>query len=265
MTELDDIQEQILLENGLVNAKKVDKKYFDYVRSDNNFDLFNAGYYDCEQLLNYLSKKQLDDYLFVSNGFYAFVLFDIDSLTLIQLVYIKDDFKVIDSYIKQFNDRMIKQMNPLQVVNTTDKAYKIMILRLLLISNKVEDEGKRKVALSAYQHSEYHFADFDFKKLFLETKNNAEDLNKLHSKELGSIIKIWRGVSSKSSNLEDALGWTLSKDIALKFAKRFNTDDGNDHLYSSFVDGKDVLAYIDAEEEILVDYNDLTSIEEEDI
>ena len=74
--------------------------------------------------------------------------------------------------------------------------------------------------------------------------------------EMSGEITIYRG--SNEDEYYDALSWTTNIDIARKFSRRFN-DDGT--VFSAKINKADILAYFDAEEEVVVNYKKLKDIE----
>ena len=74
--------------------------------------------------------------------------------------------------------------------------------------------------------------------------------------EMSGEITIYRG--SNEDEYYDDLSWTTNIDIARKFSRRFN-DDGT--VFSAKINKADILAYFDAEEEVVVNYKKLKDIE----
>lgn len=66
---------------------------------------------------------------------------------------------------------------------------------------------------------------------------------------LPEVVRVYRGVGKIHEDHEsERLSWTLDIDVARKFAKRFkNSDKG--HIYSGFVNKRDILAYFDSRNE----------------
>lgn len=85
-------------------------------------------------------------------------------------------------------------------------------------------------------------------------ENNLRDLN-----NNDDILTIYRGVHSNSLSLEESFSWTLSYDVALKFANRRKY---NGEVYKAKIKRKDVYLYINnrGEEEVIIKYEDLIDI-----
>lgn len=69
-------------------------------------------------------------------------------------------------------------------------------------------------------------------------------------------INVYRG--SKEDEYYNALSWTTDIDVARKFAHRF-TDNGT--VYSTKIKKADILAYFEAEEEVVVNYKRIKDVE----
>lgn len=79
-------------------------------------------------------------------------------------------------------------------------------------------------------------------------------------------ITIYRGESEKSTRIQRAISWTLDRNIAVWFAKRFNFS-GIGYLYTAKAGINKVIAYLTGreEEEILIRYKDIEIINKEEI
>ena len=74
--------------------------------------------------------------------------------------------------------------------------------------------------------------------------------------EMSEEITVYRG--SKEDEYYNALSWTTDIDVARKFAHRF-TDNGT--VYSTKIKKADILAYFEAEEEVVVNYKRIKDVE----
>ena len=76
-------------------------------------------------------------------------------------------------------------------------------------------------------------------------------------KSLPQMVEIFRG--TRSAAYELGISWTLSREKAEWFAKRFSDYNNEFHVYSYWIDKKDILCYINErnEQEVIVDYNKL--------
>ena len=74
--------------------------------------------------------------------------------------------------------------------------------------------------------------------------------------EMSEEITVYRG--SKEDEYYNALSWTTNIYVARKFAHRFN-DDGT--IFSAKINKTDILAYFEAEEEVVVNYKRIKDVE----
>lgn len=93
---------------------------------------------------------------------------------------------------------------------------------------------------------------------------SQEEIDKLLTETYGTVTDtytIYRGEHEDSNSIENSLSWTLSQEVAEFFASRINGAKGN--IYTATVKKEDILYYINLrdEEEVLVNYKDLTNIE----
>lgn len=115
----------------------------------------------------------------------------------------------------------------------------------------------------------YSFCEYNFDMLL--TDNVLNKLRKLKpnltkqqlinegAEITDSIVTIYRGESDKSTDYkEGALSWTLNYDIATFFANRFSAK--KPKVYKAQVNIKDIILYIDREEEVLVETKDLIDV-----
>lgn len=148
--------------------------------------------------------------------------------------------------------------------------------RFIVINPKLDYETKRKALLSTRVCTEYNFEGLDNYLISIdkhfETRDDLEDIkllkffyNEKNSKverNAQGKIKIYRGQTPKSTKYTKALSWTLDRQVAEMFAKRFNSK-GRKLLLTGYVDIDDVLAFItDTEEaELLVRSKNIEQIE----
>lgn len=92
----------------------------------------------------------------------------------------------------------------------------------------------------------------DANKNFLMSKEEK----KIH-KSLPQMVEIYRGTRSAAYKL--GVSWTLNRETAEWFAKRFSNSNDECHLYSYRIDRRDVLCYINErnEQEIIINCNKL--------
>lgn len=146
-----------------------------------------------------------------------------------------------------------------------DSAFSVLsecnaITAYILIFNYIYDASKYNLFTNVYNSADYRFNEF-----------TDEIINKVSQLKPKKIIKIltskadadgnlilYRGESSESSNVIDALSWTLNRETAVWFAKRLNFS-GEGYIYTSKANISHVIAYINnrEEEEILIKYEDV--------
>lgn len=73
--------------------------------------------------------------------------------------------------------------------------------------------------------------------------------------EMSDNVQIYRGTAKDGER--KALSWTVSKKIAREFSQRFYSDG---HIYSAIISKNDILAYFEAEQEVIVNYKNLRNI-----
>jgi len=76
---------------------------------------------------------------------------------------------------------------------------------------------------------------------------------------MNGMLTIYRGEGDLSTPIEDAMSWTLSKEVAMFFAKRFSS---KGTCYKAKVYLQDIYDYLPErnEQEILVDFCSLENI-----
>lgn len=80
-------------------------------------------------------------------------------------------------------------------------------------------------------------------------------------KKIPDEITVYRGVNTTSNHPVRALSWTRDRKTAQWFANRFVSDTDAGAVYKTTVKKKDVLAYFENEDEIVVNYKNLKKIE----
>lgn len=131
----------------------------------------------------------------------------------------------------------------------------------------VPDDKKYELFIDVYTTCEFGY---------VENKKIINKVIKLKPHDLIETLKpkaddkgyitIYRGESTRSTELQKALSWTLDRNVAIWFAERFNfTSTG--YIYTAKANIDKVFAYITErkEEEVLVRYKDVEIINKEKI
>ena len=96
--------------------------------------------------------------------------------------------------------------------------------------------------------------DYDsFRDLFIQLKRYSGDI------DLEDEVVIYRGGTDRSTDIEEALSWTTSLDVAKFFSTRF---DGEQFLFKAKVKKENILAYINSrnEYEVIVSFEDIYDV-----
>ena len=114
------------------------------------------------------------------------------------------------------------------------------------------DQEAREILLDIRSKLEgsFEYVDYDYQDFLEKTAKKSKDIAKLKENYHDEILTIYRGQASKSTSYEEALSWTLDKNVALFFANRFDSDDSK--ILKSRVHINDVIAYISDREEFEV-------------
>lgn len=134
------------------------------------------------------------------------------------------------------------------------------------LETELESEQIAEIFLSIYQTNEYDFDQIDWDLIIpylMQIDNNTAQLKNIADED--GYITIYRGEADKSSCIEDAKSWTLSKDTALFFAKRFLDQKHslkNRYIHTGKVKLEDILHYMSdtSEREVLVEYTSIIDI-----
>ncbi len=126
--------------------------------------------------------------------------------------------------------------------NKTEKAFNFVIDTF-----KKSDYGSTYIDLFILKESFKNSNKYNKERFIQHIKDNYNVIN--------NKVKIYRGVQSKSSPLEKSLSWTLDKDTALFFTRRFKSK--INYLYETFVDLNDIIGFWESEKEIIVEYKNL--------
>lgn len=121
------------------------------------------------------------------------------------------------------------------------------------LSEYMEDKDLIKVVKEYQKSSDYNANNFS---LDIMKKAYADTVDIIDNFLENGYIKIYRGVGSKSNDLNNAYSWTLNIDVAKFFATRgIHSEENKEDMcvYQAIVDKKAIIGVIvDNEEEVLV-------------
>lgn len=151
------------------------------------------------------------------------------------------------------------------LLSMTENIIKISMFKKYF--EDIPDADKYDIFQSVYKKSEYNFQEFDreflekilsYREWSISWKENIQSLVDKTDEE--GWLTVYRGQGTKSTPLEDALSWSLSKNVAHFFANRF---DKNGWIWKANVHISDIWDFLPErnEEEVLVEYDRLCNIE----
>lgn len=108
----------------------------------------------------------------------------------------------------------------------------------------IPDEKKYELFLEVYIRQEYgfHFITERFIKELIGYRLNSIDIP---GKNPGDLLTIYRGEGTRSRPIKEAFSWTLDKEIAIWFAKRF----GQGKVYQATTNYESIVAFLQDREE----------------
>lgn len=117
-----------------------------------------------------------------------------------------------------------------------------------------------------YIQTEYNFENTNMDAIMDVLKQTDRNIDLIDAEaDKDGYYTIYRGEATKSSSLETAYSWSLSQDVALRFAKRFQHDEddtANRYIHAARVHVDDIILHIKtSENEVLVSYDKLVDIE----
>lgn len=256
------MEEELLMEYGLIKFKPdmiINEQLFELVRAKAFFSS-----YSYEEALSFYNeqKESVKENIYMSTGSDALVYYDTEYtyISINPMFLIPEyNFELIDII------RANRDKSALSALQLAPNAVKLLIYRMLLSKNMISAKEKREALIYVYCSSEYNFDKHFYLDQFISTKDKAEDLLDLYSKlniDENDYVTIYRGEGSKSTDVKDALSWTLDLKTAYFFKNRFTNEGGK--LYKATIKLKDILAYIANrnEEEIIVDFIKLHHVKE---
>ncbi|PGT89914.1 hypothetical protein [Bacillus thuringiensis] len=152
------------------------------------------------------------------------------------------------------------------VLHSTHKNCIFMLMNKMYL--EVKEEDRFQFFLDNYTHYDYGHSVLS-KELVQDAfrcqtpAQRKEMLDELNDKVgKANVVTVYRGQSDKSTHYTESISWTLSEEVAHKFAKRHGFDG---EVYKGSVHKKDIMAYYNgrSEEEVLVkpsEVKDVTSM-----
>ena len=165
---------------------------------------------------------------------------------------------------KESYKQYIQQLkSAISIMNNIQNAYKLVFFKY--IDKWLSDEDFGECLINVYINTEFISDNKDvristlikwFKQCNKSSIMNEAEINVYNS--LSDEIIVYRGVSSEKYKL--GISWTLDKDVAAWFSKRF---DKSSFIYSCKVKKSDILCYINSrnEKEVIIDIKALKNID----
>lgn len=126
--------------------------------------------------------------------------------------------------------------------------FQMSLMDYYLSTHSIQDYSS---FIDMYAHNEYNFSQLSRDKLNLIFQQPHKKIGQKFIKTLPETVTIYRGEGDKSTPVEKALSWTLSKEVAFFFACK-NSNTGSS-IYTAQIKREAILDYLDDrnEEEIL--------------
>lgn len=126
--------------------------------------------------------------------------------------------------------------------------FQMSLMDYYLSTHSIQDYSS---FIDMYAHNEYNFSQLSRDKLNLIFQQPHKKIGQKFIETLPETVTIYRGEGDKSTPVEKALSWTLSKEVAFFFACK-NSNTGSS-IYTAQIKREAILDYLDDrnEEEIL--------------
>lgn len=167
---------------------------------------------------------------------------------------------------RMFMEKLIKKETSLySIIIMICKPYQLTFFKY--IKDYLSEEDFSKLLISSWTSTEFNTNDKNvtlrefvswFKKANKSYMMDESELKVFN--DLPEEVVIYRGVGNRK--YKNGMSWTLNKNKAIWFSKRFNFDDK--HVYQGIIAKKDILVYTNQrdEQEIIVDYKKIKNIGE---
>lgn len=166
----------------------------------------------------------------------------------------------IDNMNQMFSE-LIRSKDFDSLLNYIDPKYKFWTFLELL--PKIPEEMIYKVFKKVYIQGYCRFdsSDWEQARRILESNKDRTSVEPLKTDDKG-YVSIFRGVGSKSTPLDKTFSWTISFDIAIRFAKMYDLYIGK--VYKGKVKKEDIIDFYQErdEEEVLIFPEKVVDIED---
>lgn len=188
-----------------------------------------------------------------------------------ELLNITESEENADLWRKAVKEQIDESRNAFEIYMMTNKPYGMTFLKFT--APYLSSEDFAKILSDAWISSENPNDDPNLSQRDLVEMFELADKEELMSERekqifdnLPTVVTLYRGVTSYNADNVKALSWTLDKDVAEWFSKRFD-EDGT--VYQANIHKNHVLAYFAGrnESEVIVDPKflfEITSIEDQD-
>lgn len=140
--------------------------------------------------------------------------------------------------------------------------FQISLMNYYLNTHSIHDYSS---FIELYMHNEYNFSQLSRDKLNKIFQQPHDRIGQKFINSLSDVVTIYRGEGDKSTPVDKALSWTLSKEVAFFFACK-NSNTGSS-IYTAQIKREAILDYLDDrnEKEILAFPEDVTILNRIDL
>lgn len=140
--------------------------------------------------------------------------------------------------------------------------FQISLMNYYLNTHSIRDYSS---FIELYMHNEYNFSQLSRDKLNKIFQQPHDRIGQKFIDSLSDVVTIYRGEGDKSTPVDKALSWTLSKEVAMFFACK-NSNTGAS-IYTAQIKREAILDYLDDrnEKEILAFPEDVTILNRIDL
>lgn len=222
-------------------------------------DIKSQGLISCEyeEAIQIMIDNELDikNLYFLKNSLSS--LWYVDKYAFVEIYGLSDDFfKLIPikEVVTQTNNKLTAFIKEGKYVKFFGLIHQQFAFNMFLkLNNQIPDNQIFDVFKRVYTHSEYGFNDIDkelVRKVF--SSNKKKEFKNYIRVDKNGYATIYRGMTDLSTPVEEAYSWTLDFNVAVFFAKRFNTL--NSSIYKAKVHIDNIVDFIESrsEKEILL-------------